>query len=147
MSLRCSHILVKYFNGRRGRWLHRTTGERFSMIENTPTMEAKTKIMYKLNIIEPWESGTESAIEADLIKKNGIQFLLFVEKIIKVNNDNAQYFICELKNKENQNAFDNSVAGIYLIDMVFDKNIQNTDSELFDLGIYRSNFLLGEIII
>ena len=147
MSLRCSHILVKYFNRRRGWWLHRTTGERFSMIENTPTMEAKTKIMYKLNIIEPWESGTESAIEADLIKKNGIQFLLFVEKIIKVNNDNAQYFICELKNKENQNAFDNSVAGIYLIDMVFDKNIQNTDSELFDLGIYRSNFLLGEIII
>ena len=30
-------------------------------------------MMYKLNIIEPWESGTESAIEADLIKKNGIQ--------------------------------------------------------------------------
>ena len=110
-------------------------------------MEAKTKMMYKLNIIEPWESGTESAIEADLIKKNGIQFLLFVEKIIKVKGDNAQYFICELKNKENQNAFDNSVAGIYLIDMVFDKNIQNTDSELFDLGIYRSNFLLCEIII
>lgn len=104
-------------------------------------------MIYKLNIIEPWESGTESAITADLIKKNGSQFLLFVEKVIKVRGENAQYFICELKNQENQNAFDNNIQGVYPIEMVFDKNIQNADSELLDLGKYRSNFLLGEIII
>jgi hypothetical protein len=102
---------------------------------------------YKLNIIEPWESGTESTIDAVLLKKSNNQFLLFTNKIIKVRGQDAQYFVCKIKKEEDQNSFNNQKKGIYEIRMVFDKNIQNVDSELPDLSNYRGNFLSGELII
>ena len=102
---------------------------------------------YKLNIIEPWESGTESTIDATFIKENGVQFLLFVERIIKVRNENAQYFICELKNEEDKSAFNSHKKGVYPIRMVFDKNINSDAEELPPLSSYRANFLSGEIQI
>ena len=102
---------------------------------------------YKLNILEPWESGTESAINATIVKEIGPQFLLFVEIIIKVRGENAQYFVCKFENEENKKAFKNKFKGVYPIRMVFDKNIQGTESELPPLNSYRSNFISGEIII
>ena len=56
----------------------------------------------KLNIIEPWESGTESVIDAYIVKEEENEFLLFVENNIKVRGENAHYFICELKKEEDK---------------------------------------------
>jgi len=102
---------------------------------------------YKLNIIEPWQSGTESAVEAHIVREKGNQFLLFVEKNIKVNGENAHYFICELKNKEDKIALKNGVKKVYPINMVFDKNITTGLQDIPDIDSYRANFLSGEIII
>lgn len=103
---------------------------------------------FKLNIIEPWESGTESAITANISRKAGNQFLLFVEKNIKVRDvDNAHYFVCKLKNDEDQKAFDNEEMGHYLINMVYDENIHEIESKISPLDSYRANFLLGELVI
>ena len=103
--------------------------------------------MTKLVIIEPWESGTPSAIDATIIKKSGRQFLLFTKSIINVRGKRAQYFVCELKNAIDQNAFDRGKKGVYPIQMVFDQNILTVDSFVPALNTYRSNFLLGEIEI
>ena len=73
--------------------------------------------------------------------------MLLVKKIIKVRGENAKYFVCKLKNEDDENAFKNQVIGVYPINMVFDKNIYNADSELPALSSYRSNFLSSEIII
>lgn len=102
---------------------------------------------YKLNIIEPWESGTEHAVDSSLIKEKGNQFLLFVEDTIKVRGENAHYFICELKNEEKKIALKNHVKGIYPINMVFDKKIISKQQDIPDINTYRANFLSGEIII
>lgn len=102
---------------------------------------------YKVNILEPWESGTESAVEALIIKETKDQFLLFIETNIKVRGENAHYFICKLKNEDNKTALKNSVEGVYPINMVFDKNISSEQQEIPDISSYRANFLMGEIII
>lgn len=102
---------------------------------------------YKLNIIEPWESGTESPIDAFILKEKDRQFLLFVENNITVRGENAHYFICELKNEEDRIAFKNCVKRVYPINMVFDKNIIADQQEIPDINSYRSNFLSGEIVI
>ncbi len=98
-------------------------------------------------IIEPWESGTESSIDACIVKEKGDQFLIFVETNIRVREDNGHYFICELKNEEDKVALKNCVKGVYSINMVFDKNIINEQQILPNISSYRSNFLSGEITI
>jgi len=102
---------------------------------------------YKLNIIDPWESGTESAINATIVKEMEEQFLLFIETPTKVYGKNAQYFICELRRSKDKDAFKNHIKGTYPINMVFDEKINNADYELPPYSSYRGNFLSGEIII
>ena len=103
-------------------------------------------MMYKLNIIEPWESGTQSAINVSIVKETEKQFLLFLEKPVNFKDQDIQYFICEFQRQEDRNALKKNIKGIYPINMVFDSNI-NKDSQLPPLSSYRGNFLSGEIII
>jgi hypothetical protein len=101
---------------------------------------------YKLNIIEPWESGTEKAIDATVFYKTEKYFLLFTEKIIKVRGLDAQWFVSWLRKEKDYAAFVNQEKGVYRIQMVFDKDIHNKDNEPVSFK-YRANFLSGEIII
>lgn len=100
----------------------------------------------KLNIIEPWESGTDKSIEANILKFTGKQFLLFVEKSVKVGSNNAHYFVCKFKNEKVNAKFKSNECGTYEISMIFDINIQNAQQELPDIESYRANFLSGELI-
>lgn len=101
----------------------------------------------KINIIEPWESGTDKAIEADILMYSGTQFLIFVEKTIKVNGVDAHYFICKLQVENSGDVFEKKKSGMYKISMVFDKNINNVQQPLPNIDSYRGNFLIGELII
>ena len=102
---------------------------------------------YRVNIIEPWESGTDRSIDANIVKYTCDQFLLFTEKKINVKGNDAQYFICKLKSEKLRSPFNNKESGIYEISMVFDKDITNELQELPDIENYRGNFLTGELII
>jgi len=102
---------------------------------------------FKLNIIDPWDYGTESAIDVTLIKKVAREFLLFLRTPIMFKNKKVQYFVCVLKRKEDEDKFNNGLKGTYPINMVFDENINCKDSGLQDFENYRGNFLYGEIII
>lgn len=104
-------------------------------------------MIFKVNILEPWESGTQSSVDATLVKKDSESFLIFLKDPVKVKKQNAQFFICELKDKKTEIAFVNKMNGVYPINMVFDKNINTKDSRLPPLNVYRDNFLLGEIVI
>jgi hypothetical protein len=101
----------------------------------------------RLNIIEPWESGTETAIDAVIVKGTAKLFLLRLETIVKFNSDDAQYFICQLQGKEAKGPLEDLKNGIYPISMVFDKHVKNDANALSELDDYRTNFLLGELII
>ena len=103
-------------------------------------------MVYKLNILDPWEFGTESAVRASIIKETGKQFLLFLETPIRIEDQKAHYFICELQKQEDRNAFKKNIKGVYPITMVFDNSI-NENSELPPLSSYRSNFLSGELVV
>lgn len=100
----------------------------------------------KINIIEPWESGTDRATEADIVKRTGIQFLIFIEKPIKVRGAEAHYFICKLQDENCAIEFNKGERGIYKITMVFDKNVKNVQNPLPNIESYRGNFLSGELI-
>ncbi len=102
---------------------------------------------YKVNILEPWESGTVSAVDALIVKETGDQFLLFIENNIKVGGENAHYFICKFKNQDDALDLKTCVKKIYPIHMVYDKHISDEQQELPDIGSYRANFLAGEIVI
>ena len=102
---------------------------------------------YKLSIVEPWESTSDSSTDTIILKDNGNEFLLFVENGIKFRDENAQYFICELRNINDKDFFRENIKGTYPINMVFDKKINRDNLELTPLKNYRGNFLSGEIII
>lgn len=102
---------------------------------------------YRVNIIDPWESGTDKSVDADIIKQNGNQFLLFIKTKINVKGNEAHYFICKLKSEIMRDPFKNNESGIYEISMVFDKGITNELQDLPDIENYRGSFLTGEIII
>ena len=102
--------------------------------------------MYKLNILDPWESGTEFSIKASIVKETEKEFLLSLEKPIQVKGQDAHYFICELKRQEDKNDLKKHIKGVYPINMVFDNSI-NEDSQLPPLSSYRANFLSGELVI
>jgi len=101
----------------------------------------------KLNIIEPWKYGTESSIDASVVKDNDLEFLLYLDFPRKIEQDDAQYFICQFRNEKDKKSFKNNIKGTYPIEMVFDKKIKSAYDEIPQLGSYRSNFLSGELII
>src|SRR5438045_5025899 len=102
---------------------------------------------YKLNIIEPWDSGTTIPITASIVKETGTQFLLLLEDQIQFKGENARYFIFEFNTEEDQLAFKNHLRRSYLINMVFDISIKSNDNDLRPLNTYRGNFLMGQLMI
>ena len=101
----------------------------------------------KLIIVEPWESGTEKAIEADIIKETERELLIFSQTPIIFRGNKAHWFICELRNKHDQIEFKNRLKKNYPINMVYDYNINSSDIEIPEIDTYRGNFLSGEIIL
>jgi hypothetical protein len=77
----------------------------------------------KINIIEPWESGTDRATAGDIVKRTGTLFLIFIEKLIKLRGAEAHYFICKLQDENSASRFNKGESGIYKITRVFDKNV------------------------
>ena len=54
---------------------------------------------FKLNIIEPWEYGTERALDAVIVKEYDLEFLLFVHEPRKIKEATAHYFVYKLEEK------------------------------------------------
>ncbi|MEO8174718.1 MAG: hypothetical protein ABI581_16600 [Sediminibacterium sp.] len=102
---------------------------------------------YKLNIIEPWDWGTEKAIDVSVLKKDGNVYLLHLNVFITIHNKEARYFIFEFRNQVDQIAFKQNLKGTYPIGMVFDESITAETTTFKSLKDYRANFLSGEIII
>jgi hypothetical protein len=103
--------------------------------------------MYKLNMLEPWEYGTEKAIDASIVKQQGNVFLLRIDASIRIKEKSASYFVFEFQSEEKQKSFLNGIDGVYPISMVFDENINDPEQILPNFADYRGGFLSGELII
>ena len=101
----------------------------------------------KLNIIEPWEYGTEHAIDATIVQENNSDFLLFINPPRQIEQDTVQYFVCTFRNSEDKIALKGHLQGVYPIQMVFDKSIKSNTDKIHSIKDYRSNFLSGELVI
>ena len=60
---------------------------------------------YKLNILEPWDSGTETAINISIAKETENQLLLYLQTPIQYDGKIVQYLTCEFKSREERHAF------------------------------------------
>jgi len=103
-------------------------------------------INVKLNIIEPWEYGTETAVHATIVKSDNEVFLLSLKVPIIIKGENAKYFVCKPIGIETNKLLSSQTEGTFPISMVFDKSLKDATTELPLFENYRSNFLSGEVI-
>lgn len=97
-----------------------------------------------LNIIEPWEFGTEESVNITFINKNGDNYLIYLNDAHKINGEDFHYFIVRFKDKIDKDI--SKLKGTYPLEMGFDEGINSNTFEKFSLDKFRGNFLLGEVI-
>lgn len=104
--------------------------------------------LIELNIIEPWEKGTEKSIKSEIVDKNADYYLIRLLEEYKLKDKATKYLLGELRDKKNEiNLFDKSVRGTFLMNMVHHKNLNEDNFKDYDLEAFRSNFLMVELII
>lgn len=97
-----------------------------------------------LNIIEPWEHGTEESINVTFIEQNNDNYLLHLSNSHKIKDIDYSYFIVRFRDEEVNNI--SNLKGTYSLEMGYDKEINESTFEKYDLKDFRTNFLLGEVI-
>lgn len=98
----------------------------------------------KLNILEPWEHGTEKSIKINLIKKNGDNYLIQLEKPHKINGHDFHYFIIRPRGERDLDI--SKLKGTYPVEMGYDKNLSMENFDKYNLELFRGNFLFAELI-
>jgi len=97
----------------------------------------------KLNILEPWEFGTEKGINIKDIDKSKNQFLLYTEEPYVINNHKYEFFLAKPKGKVN--LFSVNKKDSILLEMVYDKNLSPENFTSYQIKDFRDNFFLGEL--
>jgi hypothetical protein len=98
----------------------------------------------KLNIIEPWEYGTDKAVDASIVGEENDQYLIQLSKPMKFKNSEARYFLATLRDKS-LNGINKS--GKYLLSMVYSEDINELNYKGYKISEFRSGFLIGEAIL
>jgi hypothetical protein len=105
-------------------------------------------IKCKLKLLEPWKFGTDKAVDAIIVEANENQILISIMNPLNFDNQQVEFFLAELKDKNYLVGDENfMLPGIYPINMVFSKEISPQNFKSLNLKDFRSNFLLGEIVI
>ncbi len=100
----------------------------------------------KLNIIEPWEHGTEKSIDVDIIGKNNNQYFLKLNTPISIKDYEYHYLLFRLKGEEK--SIDITEAkGVFPIEIVYKEELREDNFSTYQIDDFRSNFLLGEIVL
>jgi len=97
----------------------------------------------KLQILEPWEFGTEKGINIKDIDKSKNQYLLYTEEPYIINNHEYKFFLAKSKNKIN--LFSVAKKNSIILEMVYDKNLNPKNFIDYQIKDFRRNFLLGEL--
>ena len=103
--------------------------------------------MYKLNIIEPWEFGTDQAIDVDIVARNQGQCLILLSEPRMFGEMLTSYLIGELREDSSQiNSLFSGLHGTFAMNLVFSDEISKHNFPNLSMKSFRANFLLGEII-
>jgi hypothetical protein len=107
-------------------------------------MSKKNKIG-TLNIIEPWELGTEKAISVSIVDEYQGQYLIFLSIPLSAKGKTIRYLIGEPR-RENFDLFSDKFLGSCELSMIYSDEIDEQNFKTYHIKDFRQNFLLGEII-
>ncbi|SRR5258706_8068682 len=100
----------------------------------------------KLNIIEPWEFGTEKAITASVVDEYEGQYLISILEPLAIKGNPIRYLIGEMTGEEKSlDLFSNNAQGTLALNMVYSDEINEQNFKNHRISDFRGNFLLGEI--
>jgi len=100
----------------------------------------------KLNILEPWEHGTEKSLDVAIIKRLKEQYLLHLSSPISIRDISYSYLLFKTTG-EDIDLFLSRNQGTYPIEIVYTKDLSEESFSKFDIADFRSSFLFGEIIL
>jgi hypothetical protein len=100
----------------------------------------------RLNIIEPWEFGTEKSIAASIVDKNEEQYLLYLPEPLWIKGKAINYLIGELRDKNLSDILSDKVHGTFALNMIYSNDVTIQNFRGYQIKDFRGNFLLGEII-
>ena len=99
----------------------------------------------KLSIIEPWELGTDKAIDVSIIDQYQAQYLISLSKPLLINSKKISYLIGELRLEKSIDLLSDNVRGVYSLNMVYSDNLNEHSFRANRIKDFRSSFLLAEI--
>jgi|GEM_PF-2137488 len=109
-------------------------------------MERRNRVG-KLNIIEPWEFGTEKAVHVSVVEKFEDQYLFSLAEPLLMKGLRTKYLIGELREEKSPDILSDKVKGTFALNMVFSDEINEKNFRNYLIKDFRGNFLLGEIIL
>ena len=95
-----------------------------------------------LNILAPWEFGTEKGVHVSIIGKKDNQFLLCFGAPYLINGNTYKFLLFRRVNK-----IDMLDKGCIPIEMVYCSNLSKENFKDYDFKDFRDNFLFGELIL
>lgn len=101
----------------------------------------------KLNIVEPWELGTEKAITVSIVDKHESDYLLYLPEPFLIKGKSINYLIGELREEKLVDLLSDEVHGTFALNMVYPNEITKENFTEYPIKNFRGNFLLGEIIL
>ena len=102
----------------------------------------------KLNILEPWEFGTEKGIEIKDFDKFNNHILLHIKNPYIIDNEPYNFLLAKMRGDEKINLLSSiSFKKNIMLTIVYDKNIDDMNFINYNIKEFRNNFLLGELII
>lgn len=101
----------------------------------------------KLSILEPWELGTEKPVNASIVARNGKSYLIHLENPIKINNEEFQYLLSEVRDKNLDDNILSVQTGKYLLNMAYSKSLNKLNFGNSKISDFREGFLTGEVTI
>ncbi|MEM6738223.1 MAG: hypothetical protein AAF620_19360 [Bacteroidota bacterium] len=99
----------------------------------------------KLNIIEPWEFGTDKGVTASIVGENNGQYLIRLSNPMKLQDNEAKYFLAELRDRHSNDNLNK--PGKYLLNMVYSQRINEINFKEHKISDFRSGLLVGEAIL
>ena len=106
------------------------------------------KRLVQLNILEPWEHGTQKSIDINIINKEGNQYLMKLNSSISIGNNLYSYFLFRVAERhKNNDLFSLRIKGTFPVEIVYKEDIDENNFTLFNIDDFRNNFLFGEIIL
>lgn len=101
----------------------------------------------KLNILEPWEFGTEKAIDVTIVDKNGTEYLFSLITPLPIRGKKIEYLIGQPRDEQSLDILSDKTSGTISLNMVYAEELNAENFGRYSMRNFRGNFLLGEIIV